>query len=139
MSCRPFWCCVVATGRLAGEARLLAASVSIFAVSWSNCFRSLPGDWQLQRQKSSFATQRIPILLAEVRRLRGQLDWFRGQEVSVAGFAAPCQCEEDYFQGCECPRGFIPENDCPYYNFRGTGACWVGYVEHTVTGKGETA
>ena len=39
----------------------------------------------------------------------------------------------------DCPWGFIPENACPYYNFRGTGGCWVDYVERTVAAKEQAA
>ncbi len=58
--------------------------------------------------------------------MHNALNWLREQEISINGFAAPCQCEDGYLdEKGLCPKGQKPEDCCPYYNFRGTGECWI--------------
>lgn len=69
-------------------------------------------------------------LKAENARLTAALNWFREREVNVFGFVAPCQCEDDYFEGEEfAPCGENADAACPRYNHRGCGHCWVEHAE----------
>ena len=53
-------------------------------------------------------------------------------ELTVDGFAAPCQCESGYFQGKKAPCGERPDEFCPKFNHRGNGACWVEAARRAV-------
>ena len=68
---------------------------------------------------------------AQVARLRASLNWFREREVKVFDFAAPCQCEYEYFDEGEkvAPCGENADAACPRYNHRGCGHCWVEHAE----------
>jgi len=63
-------------------------------------------------------------VLQQNERLTKMVDWLAGRELTVDGFAAPCQCENEYFQGKKAPCGEKPDEFCSKFNHRGNGACW---------------
>lgn len=83
------------------------------------------------QSKLSGAEIRTERAEAENARLRAALDWFRAREVRVFDFAAPCQCEDDFFDEDEelAPCGENADAACPRYNSRGCGHCWVEHAE----------
>ena len=74
----------------------------------------------------------------EDKRLTKMVDWLAGRELTVDGFAAPCQCESDYFQGKKAPCGERPDEFCSKFNHRGNGACWIEAARRAVAAGEET-
>lgn len=74
---------------------------------------------------------------AEVARLTAELDWLAGREITVDGFAAPCQCEAEYFHGKKAPCGEKPDEFCSKFNYRGNGKCWTEAARKAVAGEGK--